>query len=144
MKSGFTLIELMITITIIAILGTIAAIFYSGLQKDTRDQKRLQELRLVKQALEAYKSKYSFYPPGSNTLSQALTSLVPNYLAVLATDPLTDRNYVYKALPLDCSDTCTGFVLCAKKEGVKFADFACNENLNCGEAGACDLGLTSQ
>ena len=52
-KNGFTLVELMVVITIIGILSVIGIAIYSGLQKSARDTKRKQDIMAISKALEA-------------------------------------------------------------------------------------------
>lgn len=60
--SGFTFIELIIVVTIIAILSTSAWLALSGETDKARDAKRLQDLAQIQQALETYYLRNSFYP----------------------------------------------------------------------------------
>lgn len=91
---GFTLIELMVTIAIIAILATVGSVVYSSVQKSARISKRVQDLDAIKTALETYKSSKGKYPVGTalgtynclNTLSGA-NSLVPDYMPNIPDDP---------------------------------------------------------
>ncbi|MBI2593520.1 prepilin-type N-terminal cleavage/methylation domain-containing protein [Candidatus Daviesbacteria bacterium] len=62
MPRGFTLIELMITISIIAIISAIGLASYSQAQKLARDAKRKQDLRQVATALELYHQKNKRFP----------------------------------------------------------------------------------
>ena len=65
-KKGFTLIELMIAISIVAILATIGIISYQKTQSIGRDHRRKQDLKAMQVALELYFQKNGMYPPGSN------------------------------------------------------------------------------
>ena len=64
--SGFTLVELMVVITIIAILATIGVTIYSGAQKAARDAIRRSDILSIAKALEAN------YVPGASSPYQAL------------------------------------------------------------------------
>lgn len=55
--TGFTLIELMIVIAIIAILATIGFAVYSGIQSRARDSRREAEVTSIVNALEANKDQ---------------------------------------------------------------------------------------
>lgn len=61
-RTGFTLIEVLVAVAIIAIL---AAVMYSNFGQSsavTRDAERKADLRAVQSALELYKLKYGRYP----------------------------------------------------------------------------------
>lgn len=56
-KSGFTLVELLVVISIIAILSTIGITVYSGVQKTAQDTKRKVDINAI---AKAYEQKYNF------------------------------------------------------------------------------------
>lgn len=60
--AGFTFIELIIVVTIIAILSVSAWVALTGETDRARDAKRLQDLAQIQQALESYYIRNSFYP----------------------------------------------------------------------------------
>ena len=147
--TGFTLVELLITVTIIGILTSVGGVVYSGLQKDARDQKRFQDLRLIQQNLESYRAKNGVYPTSAPTEINATTALpssLPN-LTPFPADPTSTRHYAYKALPLNCNNStasCTDYVLCAKKEGEKLSSYSCSDSLSCESPNDCNLGVTAK
>lgn len=59
---GFTLIELMVAISIVAILATVGLVQYGSAQKIARDSKRKQDLRSIATALELYRQTNGRYP----------------------------------------------------------------------------------
>lgn len=138
---GFSLIELLVAISIVAIISTMAVLIYSSVQKETRDKARLRDLNTIKQALELYKSNHNFYP-------SSLSFLVPTYFENIPQDPLSARWYAYQAFPLGCSQTmrnCSTFLICAKGETGRGANSCTHPqlatNLNCGSGGSCDIGI---
>lgn len=56
---GFTLIELMIVITIIAILSVIGVVVFSGVQRNARDARRRGDIDAIFKALEVNKTTNS-------------------------------------------------------------------------------------
>lgn len=63
MKKGFTLVELIIVIMIIAILSVIGMAFYGNTQRNARDSKRKADIDAISKALEAnYNSASTQYP----------------------------------------------------------------------------------
>ena len=89
-KNGFTLIELMVAIAIVAIISTVGIVVYSTAQKSARVSKRVQDLTALKTALELYKSATGVYPiqNGWACIANPLSVLTPNYMPVLTSDPL--------------------------------------------------------
>jgi len=90
---GFTLIELMITVSLIVILSAILlqVINPSALRAKTRDQQRIADLKRIQAALELYFADKRTYPvsgwivlTGSDALSTALSS----YMDTIPPDPL--------------------------------------------------------
>ncbi len=63
---GFSLAELLIAVTIIAVLSGIGLVFFSDAQKAARDAKRKRDLRSIQVALESYYSKNGRYPCSTN------------------------------------------------------------------------------
>jgi prepilin-type N-terminal cleavage/methylation domain-containing protein len=59
---GFTLVELLIVVTVIAILATITIVAYNGIQQRGRDTVRLSDVAAIKKALELYKTSIGNYP----------------------------------------------------------------------------------
>ncbi len=55
-EKGFTLVELLVVITIIAIISTVAIVVYGNIQADARDAKRKSELETIATVLEVNKS----------------------------------------------------------------------------------------
>lgn len=84
---GFTMIELLIVITIIAVLSTIGLITYSGIQARARDAKRRSDINSIAQAWEVHASRNSpNYPVLVGTFFS--NEAVP-------TDPINSGTFVY-------------------------------------------------
>ena len=104
-KNGFSLIELMIAISIIALLSTIGIVVYTQATKDARNTKRVQDLIQVKNALEIYRTQHGTYPISANfsCVTVLNTSLVPTFMPTLPSDPgnndpaNTDYCYEYQS-----------------------------------------------
>ena len=65
---GFTLVELLVVVTIIGILLLVGITSYSGIRSKARDSQRLDDARKIILALEQYKSGAGSYP-GSEGLN---------------------------------------------------------------------------
>lgn len=100
-KKGFSLIEILVAVTIISLISTTAFISYEQFQKKSRDAKRKSDLLELKVALEMYKTNNGSYPltppdtwysseSGDNVSDNGgnyITGLIPNYIAQLPRDP---------------------------------------------------------
>lgn len=51
---GFTIVELLIVIVVIAILATITIVAYNGIQQRARDSRRVQDLAMLSKATKLY------------------------------------------------------------------------------------------
>jgi general secretion pathway protein G len=63
-KRGFTLIEILVVVGIVALVGTLAAIAVNAARSKQRDATRLSQVRLVQSALEDYFNETNAYPTG--------------------------------------------------------------------------------
>lgn len=114
-KHSFTLIELLITITIIGILASLTLVSYSGTQQKARDAVRKSDLAQVKRALELAKADCTgnaYYPSDGtaptthagaggaaddyNTfLRPYMTATALKYISSLPADPSNSGNQTY-------------------------------------------------
>ena len=81
LKKAFTLVELMVVITVIAILMTIAIVSFTRIQKQARDTKRKADIRTLQTALQAYYTENQAYP--ISTDETVVSTDVPGPLEVL-------------------------------------------------------------
>ena len=86
-NKGFTLIELMVVITVIAILSTIALFGIGKAQASARDTSRQTIMNGVRAALERYYGDNQAYP-ATQTFCALITTLT-SYLGGAPVDPLT-------------------------------------------------------
>ncbi len=77
MKKAFTLIELMVVISVIAILSTIALFGLRAAQDSANDTKRIAVIQGLRTALERYYADNSEYPTAYANLT---TGTFTNYL----------------------------------------------------------------
>ncbi|MCA9336225.1 MAG: prepilin-type N-terminal cleavage/methylation domain-containing protein [Candidatus Saccharibacteria bacterium] len=71
-QTGFTIVELLIVIVVIAILAAITIVSYNGIQQRSRDSWRVNDASAVKKALSLYKVDNASFPaaapnPGNST-----------------------------------------------------------------------------
>ena len=106
-SSGFTIVELLIVVVVIAILAAISLVAYNGIQQRARDAQMLSDLTNAAKKFEIYavdngaypnsatqlstmQIRMSFSPVSSNVLS--CTNATTGY-AVYARDALTTKQY---------------------------------------------------
>jgi len=118
--SGFTLVELMVVISIIGILASIVYANFGGARAGARDDVRNAAVKELQLAIELYRAQYGFYPssgctasgtanwagPGPGTGSfvscnNYINGLVPDFIAALPIDPLSENTsnvgYYYRS-----------------------------------------------
>jgi len=61
-KSGFTIVELLVVIVVIAILASVSIVAYNGIQGRARDSQRTQDMNNIVKSLELYKTINGAYP----------------------------------------------------------------------------------
>ena len=93
--SGFTLVELMIVVSIIVILAALILIAFTGQIFKGNDAKRKGDLDRIKIAVEEYEKDHNCYPlPQFVTCKPTGTGLQP-YLDRIPCDPITGASYYY-------------------------------------------------
>lgn len=113
-NKGFTLFELLVSISIIGILTALATVAYSGAQKKARDARRVEDIKLVQTAAEQYYSQNTYsYPASSAT---PWTGGGQNILDAFPIDPKNDpiNGYQY-----NYTGAASSYCVCAKVEDTK-------------------------
>lgn len=119
LKKAFTLVELMVVITVIAILMTIAIVSFTRIQKQARDTKRKADIRTLQTALQAYYTENQTYPISTTEASafDALTSsLTPNYISNIPRGPGGTANLAYPDYTYVSSTNGFTYAVCASLE----------------------------
>lgn len=92
-KFGFTLVELLVAVTIILVITVAAMISYSSVNQKSRDSRRSADLEKLRLALEMYKNIEGQYPANAD-IDDLVTE---NYIDVLPVDPRDGSDYEYSA-----------------------------------------------
>jgi len=132
---GFTLIEMLIVITIIALLASIILVGMGGARAKARDARRIADLRNVQNALELYFSSKSVYPSATtwDGLATVLTEVNVNRIPI---DPNPGSGYQY------CPGTDNlSYTLAAQLET---DDPALNDSFAPGACGGITCGKTNK
>jgi prepilin-type N-terminal cleavage/methylation domain-containing protein len=73
-RGGFTIVELLIVIVVIAVLAAISTIAYTGIQQRARASVAQAEVSSVKKKLDVYRATYGMYPDSGNLAAAGVTS----------------------------------------------------------------------
>jgi len=87
-RNAFSLIELMVVMTIIIVISAVAMINYSGSTKKARDSRRIADLEKIRMALEVVRQSGTTYPDSLNYLE-------PNFMSKVPVDPKSGSLYSY-------------------------------------------------
>jgi len=73
-KKGFTIIELLVVISIIGLLSTISVVSLNGARIKSRDAKRVSDVDNIKKAIELYYDDKGEYPVALSPISLGTTN----------------------------------------------------------------------
>jgi len=101
-QNGFTLVELLVVISIIGLLSTIVFSSFSRAREGSRVSKRVADLKQIENALELYYAVNKSYPITSGWRSECnawggfaardvIPGLVPQYMGTMPSDPGMDK-----------------------------------------------------
>lgn len=139
-KSGFTLVELLVVISIIGVLIGLSLFGLQGARESSRDAKRKADLELLRSGLEIYKSDCNKYPAAltsplvgdDSTTSCATTN---TYISQIPIDPISpNSDYAF-------SSTDITYELCAALEQGG-TTVTCGGSSGCGSA-TCNYKVTN-
>lgn len=103
-RKGFTLLELLVVISIIAVLIGLGSVSFTTAQRKARNAKRRADIKAIQNAFEQYYA-------GSNAYSTNCTTMASSSMAQgIPTDPKNGASY-----DLACSTT-SAYCICAALE----------------------------
>ena len=145
---GFTLVELLVVISIISILATVMLNAFRSSQWRSRDAARKSDLEQVGKALEMFYSDHGFYPPGSGGKIGACPysssdSSDCTWGGVGDAGKMTDGETVYfRKLPSDPSGYSYFYRTIKNQQAYQlYAHLENTEDQNCINDGCTDTGL---
>lgn len=123
-NSGFTFIEMLVVITIIAVLTMVGVTNFRVANQKARDGKRQGDLEQIRAALELYRTDEKIYPLGISFGDPLQSPGATVYMSEVPDDPVDSYSYYYfsadgsaytlcAALELDTTGSCTGSPNCA-------------------------------
>jgi len=133
-SKGFTIVELLIVIVVIAILATLVIVTFTGIQQKARDSKRQTDIDALDSHLLAYYANSGYYPTVTDLKTPSwVSSNLPGFDPTALTDPKGNSitgnapatgTYAYSYVTVGCTasspssstNECTSFVLTAELE----------------------------
>ncbi len=135
-SKAFTLIELLIVVSIIGILMAIGLINYRIFIDKAEDAQRVSDLRFIQSALEQYRADQHYYPPSSDLVKSGSSLNSPDegktYLGKIPKDPRFsgDSGYLYTPKGAGCTadnpGSCIDYCLYAKLSTPQTGDQSCS------------------
>jgi general secretion pathway protein G len=106
-RAGFSLIELIVVVSILAILAGALIPRVSNRMARSRDAQRLADVRALKNAIDKYHADKGVYPPAKQSAAHGgwdvsqdgdfiPTLLAEGYLQAIPHDPINDDTYQYR------------------------------------------------
>jgi type II secretion system protein G len=147
--SGFSLIELLVVISLIAILLSVSLVASDNARKSGRDSKRKADLEQIRSALEIYRNDCRAYPSNDKVVSgDSLTGTEQSgsvcledtdiYMESIPADPLPGRKYHYLQ---STSNPTNQYVICASLENGGDDVVSGCTSADCGEV--CNYKVTN-
>lgn len=128
-KTGFTLFELLVSISIIGILIALATVSFTAAQVGARDSRRRSDMTSLRNAMEQYYAVNTEYPVACSGLA---TDLAPYLPGGIPNDPRNVDPYVYSDSQ-SCTDT--DYCFCAQLERTGTGNYS---DSGCANPGAGD------
>ncbi|MBI3955488.1 type II secretion system protein [Candidatus Gottesmanbacteria bacterium] len=135
-SQGFTLVEILVTATIIGLLSTIGISGFQAITRSGRDALRKSDLEQIRSALEIYKSENQKYP----TATACIADLTSDYINPYPSDP-SKGVHKYCYIPAAPPPALT-YTLCAYLENGSTTDNNCAGQVNACN-GVCNYSLSN-
>ncbi|MCR4329195.1 MAG: type II secretion system GspH family protein [Candidatus Roizmanbacteria bacterium] len=150
-NKGFTLMELLIVITLLGILSGLIFSMLRNASPAARDIKRKQDVEAVKKSLEIYYSDVEAYPTVTSAMGMlwggniSHPTAAKTYMQVLPRDPVSAMNYFY-FVSADKQSYKLYTCLENTSDSAYSASIGTVEGANCGVgcSGICNYGISSE
>lgn len=95
---GFTLVELLVVLAIVALLGSVALPRYFGSLQQAREQALQENLRVLRISIDRYRGDKGRFPADLETL------VAEKYLRAVPLDPVTESAQTWQPVVSDADD----------------------------------------
>ena len=146
-KLGFTLVELLISISIIAILSAVLVISYSNAQKNGRDQRRIADMKAIQSAAEQVYLLSGTYPTTVNAYNNTNANWTVRGQVVLQKIPNDPKGVGVTYQAVITTPAGSNYCVCAAMEKPKNGnaqDAGCSFTGNCGSLSSCYFCVKNQ
>jgi len=134
-RRGFTLIEVLVVISIIGVLMSLLLVSYQSARKTARDGKRKADLEQIRSALEMCRADTNKYPTSIyEGITESIICEGTTYLQTTPKDPATNERYYYNR------ETELTYTLCAHLETDSSGDCG---SASCGSSGTCNYKVVN-
>lgn len=129
MKKGFTILELLLVVGIIALLSVLILVSYSSARAKSRDARRMQDIHEISNALNLYNSSNGQFPAmaetitGEDDFSQELEA--NKAMSAVPADPLNTGTYQYTYTDNGTSGRFYELGFCLETNSVEGYDAGC-------------------
>lgn len=133
---GFTLIEVLVVMSLMGILMAISLTAFYSTRKSARDARRKADLEQIRSALEMYRSDVGAYPtPNSTTNPNWFTNFSISYgsdvyLPVVPSDPISTNLYYYNRPTANSYNVCSTLELSTNLTPTPANCGSCGQNCN--------------
>lgn len=110
-RGGFTLVELLVVIGILALLISVVLFSVSETREKARDSKRLSDMKSLQLAFKLYREAHSGYPTGYNDgtklgVGNPIDTEIAPFLPNVPDDPRQSDDFYYQYdTSVECTDT---------------------------------------
>ncbi|MBI2475194.1 type II secretion system protein [Candidatus Uhrbacteria bacterium] len=111
---GFTHIEILVVVAIIALVGTFSAVAVNSARSKQRDATRLSNVRLVQSALEDYFNENNSYPPGNLLPLGDIAQSACLSLSGFGSDCSEEKNIFLRRVPRTYESGLKGKITCGE------------------------------
>ncbi len=125
-RTGFTLVELLVTTTIMALLTVAGLVSYNAVRMKARDAKRVADVRTIRNAIELYFEQHAEYPaspPLGIELGTENAAVISD--AGITANGLSSGNIYLQGVPFNVLPGGVPYLYHSRRQDGRYCDKAC-------------------